>query len=416
MDQRPDVLRRVSWRDLCPWLLLLRAFPVSLGSVLLFGVLAAVMLPLGWRAAAGLLLTPEQREATWRFRGHEDFPGQRPPRIPPVTTPSALGHAVWDRVDGSFQSFAGSLRRVFGGLPARGSREEQGPTTGPLRAPAPPTARERAYWVCGGLWTLLIWSFFGGAVSRSAALQLGREEKLGLGAALVHARRRVGAYFFAPLFPLLALLVVIACCAVLGVLMRSDIGAVVAAVLWPLGLLGATFGTVLLLVVALGWPLLWGAPSCDKDAEAFDSVSHTFSFVLGRPLRLLFYTLFAALIGAAGWLVVAHAAQLTIGIAELGAHWGSAGRSAALVESDSNLARVAGHLIEFGNGLVWAALRGFEFTYFWTAAAGVYLLIRRDVDKTEVDEVFVDEEVQRFSLPPLQIDSAGVPQVAGSGE
>ena len=46
------------------------------------------------------------------------------------------------------------------------------------------------------------WGFFGGAITRLAAMQLGREESIGLGAAMRHAARKLGAYVASPLFPL----------------------------------------------------------------------------------------------------------------------------------------------------------------------------------------------------------------------
>ena len=43
---------------------------------------------------------------------------------------------------------------------------------------------------------------------------------------------------------------------------------------------------------------------------------------------------------------------------------------------------------------------GYLFSYFWTAAAAIYFLLRRDVDATETDEVFLDADAseQTFRL------------------
>ena len=35
---------------------------------------------------------------------------------------------------------------------------------------------------------------------------------------------------------------------------------------------------------------------------------------------------------------------------------------------------------------------GYFYGYFWTAASAIYLLLRRDVDATEMDEVFLDAD------------------------
>jgi len=57
---------------------------------------------------------------------------------------------------------------------------------------------------------------------------------------------------------------------------------------------------------------------------------------------------------------------------------------------------------------------GFIYGYFWTAATAVYYLLRRDVDATEMDEVYLDADASEpaAALPPLATDAAGAP-VAG---
>jgi hypothetical protein len=60
---------------------------------------------------------------------------------------------------------------------------------------------------------------------------------------------------------------------------------------------------------------------------------------------------------------------------------------------------------------------GFLFSYFWSASTAIYLLMRRKVDSTEMDEVALDDEQETtYGLPPLKTDSAGVPVVGDEGE
>ena len=42
----------------------------------------------------------------------------------------------------------------------------------------------------------------------------------------------------------------------------------------------------------------------------------------------------------------------------------------------------------------------------------IYLLLRRDEDGAELDEVFLPAQDKEFGLPPLKQDAAGVPSVA----
>jgi hypothetical protein len=53
------------------------------------------------------------------------------------------------------------------------------------------------------------------------------------------------------------------------------------------------------------------------------------------------------------------------------------------------------------------------FSYFWTATTAIYFLLRRDVDATEMDEVFLDEDQGEPAegLPSLRTDEAGAPVV-----
>ncbi len=55
---------------------------------------------------------------------------------------------------------------------------------------------------------------------------------------------------------------------------------------------------------------------------------------------------------------------------------------------------------------------GYLYSYFWVSAAAIYLLLRRNVDDTELDEVRLDEEGnETFGLPEISTDEAGAPVV-----
>ncbi len=44
---------------------------------------------------------------------------------------------------------------------------------------------------------------------------------------------------------------------------------------------------------------------------------------------------------------------------------------------------------------------GFVYSYFWTAASGIYLLLRYHRDGTEMDEVELDDDQDQHDLPEL---------------
>jgi hypothetical protein len=69
-------------------------------------------------------------------------------------------------------------------------------------------------------------------------------------------------------------------------------------------------------------------------------------------------------------------------------------------------------LIYFFSGCVRSVPVAFLYSYFWCAAMMIYLLLRRDEDQTEIDEVYLEEEQETYGLPPLRTDSAGVSEPA----
>ena len=48
----------------------------------------------------------------------------------------------------------------------------------------------------------------------------------------------------------------------------------------------------------------------------------------------------------------------------------------------------------------------FLSSYFWTVSTAIYFLLRRDVDATEMDEVYLPDDEHDYALPPLSGDAA----------
>ena len=53
----------------------------------------------------------------------------------------------------------------------------------------------------------------------------------------------------------------------------------------------------------------------------------------------------------------------------------------------------------------------FIYGLFWCMMSAVYLLLRKDVDDTEMDEIFMVDERRTYELPPLKTDDKGIPVV-----
>ncbi len=72
---------------------------------------------------------------------------------------------------------------------------------------------------------------------------------------------------------------------------------------------------------------------------------------------------------------------------------------------------IGGLLIAGLNTAVLLLGTAFCYSYLFTAAGVVYLLVRRDSDQIEWDVVHAPEQQTRFGLPPLETDAEGVPAV-----
>jgi hypothetical protein len=63
-------------------------------------------------------------------------------------------------------------------------------------------------------------------------------------------------------------------------------------------------------------------------------------------------------------------------------------------------------------GLLFLMIVGFGYSYFWTASTIIYLMMRRKVDDTELDEVYLEEEEPDESYTPPAAPSSPSSQAA----
>jgi hypothetical protein len=432
MTDDRGVVHTVSWRDLCPWVILPRAFGAALHVPLLFlAIVALVITPLGWRASEFVFrpvkelpldAAPVEFE-TQPMLGNvvafnRSWPGSRsaynPLREGAVTPRDTVG-SLWYTMSEPvmvFDYFTLSFRNLFD-----------------VRL----SLSQFAYFFFGGLWTLLVWGFFGGAITRMAAVQLGREERIGLVEAVRFAARKLVHYVVAPLAPLAVIALLTLFIVPLGWLLNLDVGVVLVGLIWFLVLLAGFVMAVLLLGLLFGWPLMWGTISTEG-SDALDAVSRSYSYVYQRPLHYLFYGAMAVLLGTLVWWLIAWFSQTIVDMSFWAASWGMGTERldeifrvmiapptsevppeflyGPGVEPPSTALRIGTGLLAFWIGLVRTIAAAVGFAFFWCLTSAVYLLLRRDVDQTEFDEVYVEEEEDRYGLPPLTIDRAGVPTVA----
>ncbi len=265
-----------------------------------------------------------------------------------------------------------------------------------------------------GLLGVAIWAFFGAAICRMAAVQLAADEQVGWGAALRFACRKWPSYCFAPLLPIGGVLLAAIPVAVLGLLMRANVGLLLGGFLWPLALAAGAFMALLLLGVLFGWPLMWATISAEG-TDSFDALSSSYAYLFQRPLHYVCYAAVAGFFGWLGWLLVQNFAAGVVWMSYWAAGWGSGSDQIQSIlgggESLTGVGYAGSVLVRFWAGCVKLLAVGYLFSYFWTAAVAIYFLLRRDVDATETDEVFLDADAseQSFGLPAIRTDKAGAP-------
>ncbi len=296
------------------------------------------------------------------------------------------------------------------------------------------------------LCTLAVWGFFGGALARIAAVQFARGERVTLRDAVGFARDRFLSFFAAPVFPLFFLLLLTCGLIVFGffelIPIFGDI--IVAGVLWgPIVLLVGTIMAVVL-VGLVGWPLMYATISTEA-SDSFDALSRSYSYVYQAPWHYLWYSVVAAVYGAALVFFVTFMASLLVFLGK----WGVA-KTPGMIRFDREpsylftyaptsygwrdlLISDSPHAVHLGNFhyefqsdydpvpnfwrkagaalvSIWIyvfflVVVGFSYSYFWSAGTIIYFLMRRQVDDTDLDEVHLegeglDEPFTKPATPP----------------
>jgi hypothetical protein len=273
-----------------------------------------------------------------------------------------------------------------------------------------------------GMWTVAVWALFGGAMARIAALYLTQGEAIGPIAALQTAAFRWPSTAGAPLLALLAMLLVAAPLVLSGWLARLDIFALLAAVLWFLALAFGIVVALLAIGLAIGWPLMASAVAVER-TDAFDAISRGYAYVFQRPLHALFYLVVSGLLGVATHAAVNFIVDASLGATHRAFFVGAGDERREELErrapdDDGSVftspEETAARMIRFWDRTLAMVALAFPMAYLWPASVGIYLLLRRQIDSTDIGESKFDEGEPRQGAPMLATDPAtGVPHVGG---
>jgi hypothetical protein len=401
-ESNSPTIRAVAWFEVFPWLNIVRAFRLAIAvRALILGAMGILLTVLVWGVIGMTFGTdpktpgPDADVTGWLQQFTVNPWAELTSIVPdkPDVPALSMNSATWRPVGPITRSWTLLSSPAMEGLSQTGC-----------------SVRSVVCLVLCGLWGAAVWAFFGAALCRTAAVRLAADEQIGMGAALRYASRKWPAYFAAPLLPVCGVVLATIPVLVLGWIMQSNWGLVLGGILWPLVLVAAFLMAVLLLGLLFGWPLMWAAISAEG-TDSFDALSRTYAYVFQRPLRYLFYVIVASVIGWLGWILVREFAAGVVWLGYWAAGWGCGQETIASILNPgpelSDVGRFGAGMIRFWAGCVKMLAVGYCFSYFWTASASVYFLLRRDVDATEMDEVFLDADAAEQESPPPSVADNG---------
>jgi hypothetical protein len=297
--------------------------------------------------------------------------------------------------------------------------------------------------------TVAIWSLVGGAITRIAAVQVARGEKLDFMEAVRFTLKRWASYIMAPVYPLAFVIVLIIVAMIFGLLhMIPFIGDIfVSGLFWPFPLLIGFVIALTIICLVVGWPLM--PPTISTEGtDSWEALSRSFSYVLQKPFHYLWYAVVAICYGAVLIFFVVFVGSFAVYLSKWAVsqtprvttatsrdpvylfvyapesfHWRELLLRDKLVDGEplvvedhvnpdaydkylglngkqpadpSEMLRgwnkVGAVMVAFWLYLVFLLIIGFGYSLFWSLITVIYFLLRRDVDAAEFDEVYLEED------------------------
>ncbi|MCK4342355.1 MAG: hypothetical protein KAY37_11605 [Phycisphaerae bacterium] len=297
--------------------------------------------------------------------------------------------------------------------------------------------RHGVYALLLGVWMLLVFSFFGGALCRGAAVQSARGESVGWGALLRFAKEKYGGFLIAPLLPVIVF-IVIGVFLLIGGLVGAIpyVGEILAGIFCFLALLGGIAMAVILLATVLGFHLMWPTIAVEG-SDGGDGLSRAFSYLGTRFWHVGFYSLVLLVFGALSFVLVRLVTMFTLKLThtctKLTMNWDgnstldSVGKLDGIWRmpawSDISILPSTGDVPFWGTfhtapldgaetialvfiwcwvHLVVALVGAFVVSFFFCGSTQMYFLLRRDVDATDWEEVYYEEEPDKELLPTIE--------------
>lgn len=262
------------------------------------------------------------------------------------------------------------------------------------------------------LWTWAVWAVWGTLICRLAALDfLGRDT--GWGEAWRYCRSRFVSAFAAPLLPLIGIIGLWIPCVVAGGLTRIvGLGEPLVAAFWPIVWMCGGGLTLMLFGLTICWPLMIATVSIEG-TDAFDGLSRSYNYLFSRPWYLLWMVCFAVGLCGGGIFAVR---WLAASAETLALQSFDAGASDAAVERFAGVSQTSAGgppLVRFWRQVFRLGGSALAHSLFWSSVTVIFLLLRKSVDSTPLDQLGAERQLTGNELPLVGIPAAERRQSTG---
>ncbi|MFQ5862958.1 MAG: hypothetical protein ACE5IC_07525 [Candidatus Brocadiales bacterium] len=282
---------------------------------------------------------------------------------------------------------------------------------------------------------LAIWSIIGGAITRIASLEYARGEKVGLKDSVKYSIKKFWSYFWGPMAPLIGVLFFVLLNALGGLIGQIKFLEVLVALGFPIILVFSFLILFVGIIGGVGSGLMFPTISADG-SDAFDAMSRAYSYVLSKPLGFIIYCASAAAYGAVCLFIVITAINLLVNTSFVTVGMGM-GEKFQEILMTVGVFTYPSDLLASGDFVAQAKIlfdalgsKTLVFTTIvllfylflikivvWAVAAAfigsaqsvLYLLMRKDVDGTEVEDVYMEERETEFAMPSPAPESPPTP-------
>lgn len=251
--------------------------------------------------------------------------------------------------------------------------------------------RELAFSTFALLWLTLVFALLGGVLARRSLVELGERTVAAWGESCRIVFSRWHSFLWSTGMHLVGLLLLLIPILILGAVSRlgsggAHIGGVLLLLMFPLVFAVGRFA----LGAIVCFPLSVCAIAAERKADAFEGFSRSYAYFFQRPVLACLCALILVIVGAVG-------EQLVYWIVTLG--WSLMG-GAYRLSGGAELSASTKYLAA-GDWLAAALIAAYWFSYFWSASAAVYLILRKSVDSTELYELDHRQSPHEQTLPEI---------------